>query len=153
MINNTREKVLKIYCTFFYAGYVPFGPGTFGTLGAVIPFYFIAGLTPPFYLITILFFTAISIKITNHCIKYYNEEDPGEIVIDEVCGYLFTMFMLPFNWFNVLSGILIFRILDIIKPYPVRKAENLRDGYGIILDDVLAGIYSNIIIHLINRIL
>lgn len=153
MINSTREKVLKIYCTFFYTGYIPLAPGTFGTLGAVVPFYFIAGFAPLFYLLSIVVFTAISIIITNHCLKYYTEEDPGEIVIDEVCGYLFTMFMVPFTWFNLLVGFLLFRIFDIIKPYPIRKIENLRDGYGIILDDVLAGIYSNIVILLIIKLL
>lgn len=152
MKQKISDKLLKLYCTFLYLGLLPFAPGTFGTLGAVIPYYLISEFKSIPYLITIIIFALISIYITNQSMRFYKSDDPGEIVIDEACGYLFTMFMVPFNWVNVLIGFLLFRFFDILKPYPIRKIEKLRDGYGIILDDVLAGIYSNIVLLLIIRL-
>lgn len=89
--------------------------------------------------------------MSTQAVNIYKSKDPSQIVIDEVCGYLFTMILIPFNWVNVIVGFFLFRILDILKPYPIRKIENLRDGYGIVLDDVLAGIYANIILQIFIR--
>ena len=85
-------------------------------------------------------------------VNIYKSKDPGQIVIDEVCGYLFTMVLIPFSWGYVITGFLLFRILDILKPYPIRNIEKLRNGYGIVLDDVLAGIYANILMQIIIRV-
>ena len=85
-------------------------------------------------------------------VKIYKNKDPGQIVIDEVCGYLFTMILIPFGWVNVIAGFFLFRALDILKPYPIRKLEKLRDGYGVVLDDVLAGIYANILMQIFIRV-
>jgi phosphatidylglycerophosphatase A len=148
-----HERALKLYCTFFFLGYSPVAPGSVGTLGAVLVFYIISDLKSLLYFITIITVTIISIYITNKALKYYDSDDPGEIVIDEVCGYLFTMFLVPFSWTNVGVGFILFRLFDIAKPYPIRKIEKLKDGYGVILDDVLAGIYANIILLLFIKYL
>jgi phosphatidylglycerophosphatase A len=74
--------------------------------------------------------------------------DPSFVVIDEVSGQLATLFLIPFNWVFVIVGFLLFRFLDIVKPFPARQAERLPGGYGIMLDDVLAGIYGNILMHI-----
>ena len=152
MKQKINERILKLFCTFLYLGQLPLAPGTFGTLGAIIPYYIISEFRIPTYLITIIIFTLFSIFITNQTLKYYHSKDPGEIVIDEVCGYLFTMFMVPLSLFNVVIGFFLFRFFDILKPFPIRKIERLKDGYGIILDDVLAGIYANIVLLLIIRL-
>lgn len=152
MKQKIKEEILKIYSTFLYIGLLPFAPGTFGTLGAVIPYYFISELKTLPYLLIVTTFTLISIYTTNKSMKFYDNNDPAEVVIDEVCGFLFTMFMVPFTWVNIFIGFLLFRVFDILKPYPIRKIERLRDGYGIILDDVFAGIYANIVLILIIRL-
>ncbi len=85
-------------------------------------------------------------------VDIYNKKDPSHVVIDEVCGYLFTMILIPFTWVNVIVGLFLFRVLDITKPYPIRKIEKIKGGYGIVLDDVLAGIYANIIMQIFIRI-
>ncbi len=85
-------------------------------------------------------------------VTIYDNEDPSHVVVDEVCGYLFTMILIPFTWVNVIMGFFLFRALDILKPYPIRKIEKVKDGYGIVLDDVLAGIYANIIMQIFIRV-
>lgn len=142
------ELILKLYCSFFFMGYSPLAPGTVGTMGAVLVFYIFAYMSPLYYLTVIIVFTLISIFLTNKTLRFYNSDDPGEIVIDEVCGYLFAMFLIPFSWSYVFIGFILFRLFDITKPYPIRNIERLPAGYGIILDDILAGIYANIILHL-----
>lgn len=112
-----------------------------------------SGLKLPVYLIAIVALTAFSIFMSTLAVGIYNKKDPSPVVIDEVCGYLFTMILIPFTWVNVIVGFVLFRALDILKPYPVRKLEKLRDGYGIVLDDVLAGIFSNIIMHIFIRMI
>jgi phosphatidylglycerophosphatase A len=90
--------------------------------------------------------------LSTQAVNIYESEDPSQIVIDEVCGYLFTMVLIPFNWVNVITGFILFRILDILKPYPIRNIEKFRGGYGIVLDDVLAGIYANILMQIFIRV-
>ncbi len=70
------------------------------------------------------------------------------MVIDEVAGQLITLFLIPFSWLTLVAGFVIFRALDIIKPAPARQAERLHGGWGIMMDDVLAGIYGNLFLHL-----
>lgn len=72
------------------------------------------------------------------------------MVIDEVAGQLTALLFLPINFFNLVAGTLLFRLFDIWKPYPVRKLEALENGVGIMADDLLAGIYANVVLHLTN---
>jgi len=141
-----------LYVTFFFLGNSPVAPGTVGTLGAILLFFFLTFVSFPIYIVFLLILTAFSIFMSSLAVKIYNSKDPGQIVIDEVCGYLFTMVLIPFSWGYVITGFLLFRILDILKPYPIRNIEKLRDGYGIVLDDVLAGIYANILMQIIIRV-
>ena len=83
----------------------------------------------------------------------FGKSDPGQIVIDEVCGYLITMFLISLSLKNIILGFLLFRLFDIVKPPPIRRLERLRGGFGIVSDDVLAGIYANLILQLITRVL
>ena len=70
--------------------------------------------------------------------------DPSEVVIDEVAGFLLTLFLLPCSWLSLGSGFVLFRLFDILKPYPVRQSESLRGGFGIVMDDLLAGLYAHL---------
>ena len=75
--------------------------------------------------------------------------DPPQVVVDEVVGYWIAMFALPRSWALAIAGFFLFRIFDIVKPFPVRRAERLRSGWGIMTDDVLAGVYTNVLLQLI----
>ncbi|HSG31226.1 MAG TPA: phosphatidylglycerophosphatase A [Thermodesulfobacteriota bacterium] len=141
-----------MYVTFFFLGNSPIAPGTAGTLGAILLLYFITNLSLPLYIALIIILTAVSIYMSTLAVNIYKKKDPSHVVIDEVCGYLFTMILIPFTWVNVILGFFLFRALDITKPYPIRKLEKLKDGYGIVLDDVLAGIYANIIMQIFIRV-
>ena len=146
-----KNRLTIIFSSFFYLGYSPFAPGTAGTLGAV-PLYLlmIHYLTGVQYLFVTVLFIAFSIFISFRAAGFYQKNDPGEIVIDEVAGYLVAMTFISPTLINIVLGFLLFRFLDIVKPFPTRQLEKLRGGYGIVLDDVAAGIWTNILLLLIN---
>jgi phosphatidylglycerophosphatase A len=74
--------------------------------------------------------------------------DPSFVVIDEVAGQLITLFLLPFSWKVLVAGFVLFRLFDVIKPFPARRLEKMHGGWGIMMDDVLVGVYANILLHL-----
>ncbi|MGD0102312.1 MAG: phosphatidylglycerophosphatase A, partial [Acidobacteriota bacterium] len=78
------------------------------------------------------------------------QEDPSFVVIDEVAGQLLTLLFLPVNWLNLVLGFLAFRTFDIWKPFPIRKLESLGEGVGIMADDLLAGVYGNVLLQFLN---
>jgi phosphatidylglycerophosphatase A len=78
--------------------------------------------------------------------NYFSEKDPSQIVIDEVVGFLITMFMIPFSWPILLIGFVLNRVLDIWKPFPARQSQQLPGGWGIMVDDFISGFYSNLLL-------
>lgn len=138
--------MLKILSTGFYLGKAPFAPGTFGSLVGVVLYFFIwRWLSPIVGIITLLPFVLLCVWIAQEAVQFYNnDDDPKEIVIDEIAGVLIAYALHPFSWTTVIVGFILFRIFDIWKPYPIRKIEdNLSGGWGIVMDDVLAGVYAN----------
>lgn len=135
-------------------GYAPVASGTFGTLGA-IPFYLALVQLPLWlYLLTSVAFTLFACWVSGHAEVIFNEKDSGKIVIDEVAGYLVTMIAVPPSWQAVLVGFLMFRLFDIVKPQPARWLDrSLKNGYGVVLDDIAAGVYACIATHLVTRYL
>ena len=99
--------------------------------------------------ICILVFIFFAIGIASAAEKIIQQRDPGQIVIDEIAGLMVTFAGLPFNLKTVLAGFIIFRVFDILKPFPIRMLERrIGGGSGIVLDDVLAGVYGNLIVRL-----
>ncbi len=144
-------KISTLLSTFFYLGKSPFAPGTVGTLGGIVLYYLLVQSgSLVFYSVFTFLFIIISFFVSNKSIEILGEDDPGEIVIDEVCGFLVSMFMIPFGLTNVILGFFLFRFFDILKPFPVRKFEKLPKGYGVVMDDVAAGVYTNIVLHILN---
>ncbi|MGA7722622.1 MAG: phosphatidylglycerophosphatase A [Ignavibacteriaceae bacterium] len=132
----------------FYTGFIPFASGTFGSIAALL-IYYIPGFSNPQVIIpAIIIFTLYGIYIGTKFEKVYGE-DPAECTIDEVVGMWITLLLIPKTIVISLTGFLIWRLLDIIKPFPARQAEKLNGGLGIMLDDVIAGVYSLIILHFI----
>lgn len=139
--------IIKLFATFFGAGYMPISPGTFGTVVGVLLFWATAGLPLSSYIIFVIAFIIFAVWISGQTEKLYGEKDPKRVVIDEVAGFLVTMLGQSWRWELVVVGFILFRFFDILKPFPIRKLErSLGGGWGIVLDDVAAGIYANIVL-------
>jgi phosphatidylglycerophosphatase A len=138
----------KLLATGCYSGYSPFIPGTVGSAVAVLIYLQLHALPWWQYLITLAGLTALAIWSADIAETEFGEKDCRKIVIDEIDGYLITMFLIPFTVKYIIIGFILFRILDIIKPYPIRSLQGLSGGLGIVADDVLAGIYGNLLIQL-----
>ena len=141
----------KAIATVLGLGYAPKGPGTFGTLGGVIFLGILLHFDIPFSLlalaITILITFILGVISTNHLIPDWGE-DPQRVVMDEFVGYLITMILVPLSWTNILLGFILFRFFDILKPLGIRAIDTkVKGGVGVMLDDVLAGIYALIVMH------
>ena len=133
-----------------FAGYIPFAPGTFGSIIG-LPFCFLLSKTKlSVAILFILIFIFFAIWISNRAEKILKQNDPGCIVIDEIAGIMVTFFGLPFNTISVAAGFVIFRFFDILKPFPIRYMEKrITGGVGVVTDDLMAGVYSNIIMRLL----
>ena len=135
-----------------YIGNISFAPGTFGSVLGLLLCFFISKIDFSIAILLTLIFILCAIWIANEAEKIIDLKDPGCIVIDEIAGIVLTLSGLPFNITSVTLGFLIFRALDIWKPYPIRLLENkFSGGIGIVLDDVVAGILSNLILRVFMK--
>jgi len=148
-----KGRLSILISSFFYLGYSPVAPGTVGTLGAVLLFYLISGFSNLEYVLFTIVFIILSVWVSGVTRTNLGESDPGIIVIDEVCGYLITMLLIPPSIINIVVGFLLFRFFDISKPPPIRRLEAFSGGIGIVADDVLAGVYANILLQIFIRVL
>lgn len=147
------EKGIILLATGFYTGYAPVVPGTFGTLVGIPIAFFLSLLGRTAATVILAVVILVSCWVADRAEKIYGMKDPNDIVIDEVVGYLVTVWLLPFTWFTVVAGFILFRVLDILKPFPIRKVEGwIPGGAGVVMDDVLAGVYGWIILHGILRL-
>lgn len=149
-----QNKWVIFWATGCGSGSIPFAPGTFGTL-AGLPLCYLLTLLP-FYaaLFCMLAFMPLAAHISTLAERILAKKDPGAIVIDEIAGIMLTLFALPFNWLTVIAGFLIFRFLDILKPFQIQKLEKIfPGGWGVLMDDVAAGILANIILRIIILLL
>jgi phosphatidylglycerophosphatase A len=142
---NFIEKMLG---SGFYTGYIPLASGTLGSL-AGLALYYIPGFETPVILFSaIVLFMILGIYIGNKFDIIYGK-DPAECTIDEIVGMWITLLYLPKTIWISLLAFVVWRALDVIKPFPARKLEKLQGGLGIMADDIVAGIYSLGIVHLI----
>ncbi|MBN2331575.1 MAG: phosphatidylglycerophosphatase A [Deltaproteobacteria bacterium] len=134
----------------FFVGAVPVAPGTFGTLVAV-PLWWLAGfLSPAAFFLLLLGVVILAVWVAAETEKILQVPDSGVIVIDEIVGFLVTTALLPFTWPTLIAGFLLFRFFDILKPFPVCWAEEkLAGGWGIVADDLLAGVMAHAVLRLI----
>ncbi len=142
-----HDRLIRIAATGLGSGLSPFAPGTAGTLVG-IPVYMIFSRFPwPLYLLSIVAFSLFAVYVSQEAEKIYNEKDPGRIVIDEIAGFQVTMFLVAPTVWHIFCGFILFRAFDIIKPFPIRLCErSLPGGYGVVGDDIAAGMYGNIIL-------
>jgi len=139
------DRLYRLIASVFYIGYLPVAPGTLGSLAGLILYYFLCHNTIVMAVV-ILIVIILGFLTAGRVEKMFGEKDPGEIVIDEFAGMLIAMYRMPPSMGYVVTGFLLFRFFDIVKPKPIRRLEKLKGSLGIMSDDLLAGLYVNMIL-------
>ncbi len=134
--------------TAFGAGYAPVAPGTFGSAAGLVLWWLLPQSTAV-QLAAIVIVFAVGSWSGSVAERHFQRTDPGHVVLDEVLGMQITLFLNPVGWVGALIGFLLFRVADIIKPYPANRLEALHGGFGIMADDAMAAVYSNIALRLV----
>lgn len=128
-----------------YSGYFPVAPGTVGSAAGLVVYLLVWWTQSPIVevgLIAGLF--AVGVWAGSVAERYFGGIDPGPIVLDEVVGMLITLAFIPVGWSGALAGFVLFRIFDVLKPFPARRLESLHGGLGVMADDAMAAVYANI---------
>jgi len=156
MIQNKR-----LFTSCFGLGFLPVAPGTWGSLPPVVVYMILASLVSNPWItfivmgLMVIDFSLVCVLFSDEAIKVNDKKDPGEVVVDEGAGQAVTLMFLCFLGANCclvgVLGFLLFRIFDIIKPWPCRRLEKLPSGVGILMDDIMAGIYAGILLLIIMQ--
>jgi phosphatidylglycerophosphatase A len=129
-----------------YVGYAPVAPGTFGSAAGLVVFYAVRSIGSPLVeLAAIAIVFALGIWSATIAERHFNGTDPGPVVIDEVLGMLVTLALLPVTFTGAIVGFFVFRVLDVIKPWPSAGFERLPGGLGVMADDGMAAVYAHLI--------
>jgi len=145
-----RNFLIKSFVTVFGVGYLPVAPGTWATVVGVAIVYYL-GRNLPAFTILLLVLLALGIMTTGIIEKQLNQKDPGIVVIDEVVGVMIALWGLPLIWPVMICGFFLFRAFDMFKIYPINELEAQPGGWGIMLDDCMAGVYTGIILRVALR--
>ena len=142
-----REDAVMFLATGFYIGNIPFAPGSFGSLLGLPLSFALTGISPTMAVLCTLLFIFFAVYIADVAEKILKQNDPGRIVIDEIAGMMVTFTGLPFDLTTIVFGFILFRILDILKPFPIRYLDKrISGGFGVVADDVAAGIIANLLL-------
>ena len=136
-------RLAVIIATIAGLGYVPFAPGTFGSAAGLALYWPVFGSAGA-QLLAICTLLALGIWSATTAERFFATDDPGPVVIDEVMGMLITLFQVRVGWAGALVGFLLFRIADIVKPFPSGRLERLPGGLGVMADDAMAAVYANL---------
>jgi phosphatidylglycerophosphatase A len=145
-----RNLFVKAIATVFGVGFLPAAPGTWATVVGVVIAYYL-GFNLAFYTILLLVLLILGIMTSGMLEKQLGQKDPGVVVIDEVVGVMIALWGLPLIWSVMISGFFLFRAFDMFKIYPINRLEAQPGGWGIMLDDCMAGVYTNIILRIALR--
>lgn len=160
-IQHRRSWGVKLFASFFYLGYSPIAPGTVGAAGGLGVYLLLRYFTPDFmpeadagpspaYLLFLVAFFMVGVYLSRRGEIEWRQKDSGKIVIDEAFSIFITFIWLPiYPVLVIVIGFILNRIFDILKPYPIHLLEKAPGGWGIMLDDLMAGIYSNIVLRLV----
>ena len=144
------EKFVKFITTFGFIGYLPLAPGSMASVaGGLIAIFFSYSL--PMYFAVWVIITVLGFIAGDRMETLMQKKDPSCIVVDEVSGIMIAFFMLPHTTSVIVTAFFLFRAFDMFKIYPVNKFEPLKGGVGVMMDDIIAGIYTNIVMHLALR--
>ena len=145
---------MMFIATGFYSGYLPKAPGTWGSLVGLLLFFLLHTLTLQIYLAVVAGIFVLGTFAAGEAEKIMDRKDPGLVVIDEIVGILITMIAIPATPLTMALGFILFRIFDIWKPFPIRLIDQrFHGGLGIMLDDIVAGIFSLVILQVLVRFL
>jgi phosphatidylglycerophosphatase A len=136
------------FATACGVGYVPLAPGTFGSAVGLLLWWAMPA-SPYWQGAAIVMLFAVGSWSGSIAERHFGRTDPGQVVIDEVMGMLITLFLIPVGWRGALAGFLLFRVADVIKPYPANRLEALPGGIGVMADDAMAAVYANIALRLL----
>ena len=151
VIEKPLNRLIIFLATGFYAGYLPYAPGTIGSLIGVGLFLIINSLSPVYYLIVFFLLFSLGVYISDRAEALFAKNDPSQIIFDEIAGLLVAMALIPNGIGWIIAGFFLFRFFDIFKPYPIRDIEKrFNGGFGIMLDDVAAGVYTNILLQAVR---
>jgi len=142
------KKFSKITATFFGVGYFPLAPGTLTSAIIVLLYkFFLHRLSWPFYLFLFFVLFVLGTFVADVYSRMVKKEDPRTVVIDEAAGQFIAMFLLSPQWTICAASFLLFRFFDIVKPFPIKRVEMFPGGFGIMLDDIVAAIFTGILIN------
>ena len=146
-----RLKISEWIATCFKVGYLPFAPGTWGSVFAILLWWvLLKDLNTYIFGAIIIIFLLIGIVVSNIIIDQSGDHDPSHIIIDELVGQWLALFLIPDGFFNIAISFILFRFFDIIKPWPIRLIEKLPKGLGVMSDDLTAGLITLVLIQIIN---
>jgi phosphatidylglycerophosphatase A len=143
-----RRPVALACATVLGVGYIPVAPGTFGSAAGLLVWRVLPA-TPVVQAAVIVGLFALGSWSGSVAERHFARTDPGQVVIDEVMGMLITLFLNPVGWIGALGGFLLFRVADVIKPYPANRLERLPGGVGVMADDAMAAVYANIALRVV----
>ncbi|MGV8057638.1 MAG: phosphatidylglycerophosphatase A [Smithellaceae bacterium] len=144
-----KEKTIRFLACGFGSGLLPVAPGTFGTLIGIPICLLCLPLSWFLRLLVVLALLALSIYVSGRAEEIYQQKDDQRIVIDEIIGFQVTMLPVTITVLHLCAGFVLFRIFDIVKPFPLKKLQSLPGGWGVVLDDVGAGIYAGTLMFLV----
>ena len=136
------NSLAKIFATFFYIGFMPFAPGTTASMAGMLV-YFLLYRHMALYILAFVVLTLVGFLTAGRVEKNLNRKDPPCVVIDEVAGVMIALFMLPMTPSVIITAFFLFRAFDMFKIYPANKLQALTGSLGIMMDDVVAGVYTN----------
>ena len=141
-------------CTFGGVGYSPIAPGTAGSAAGLVVYAALrlGGASPLAEAILIAVVVAAGIWSGTIAERHFGTTDPGPGVIDEVAGMLVTLYLLPAGWILAIAGFFLFRVLDVLKPFPAQRLERLHGGLGMMADDLMVAVYGNVVLHVAMRL-
>jgi len=147
MVN--KNSIALYLATGCKSGYAPVAPGTAGSLAALLPCWVLSLLPLSVSVIFLVAFIVLAVWAAELAENMLGQKDPGCIVIDEFAGMMITLIGIHFTWQSALAGFLIFRVMDILKPFPIRYLERtIPGGAGVVMDDVAAGVAAHIVLNL-----
>lgn len=144
--------LVRLLSTFLYTGYLPFIPGTFGSLAGIFLLIIIRGSVFSQLFLTMLVIV-IGFLVSGRAEKEAGKKDPSSVVIDEVSGMLLSLLFIPYNIKILAVAFVLFRILDTLKPFPSGRLEAYKGSLGIMADDLIAGLYTNLILQVVLRVI
>lgn len=146
-MTTLSQRLALLVSTAFYVGYFPIAPGTAGSAAGLVVYWGLRQVgSPALELAVIVGLFVAGVWSGTDAERHFGTPDPGPVVVDEVVGMLITLALLPTSWTVALFGFVVFRIFDVVKPYPSSRFERLPGGLGVMADDAMAAVYANLVV-------